>query len=371
VQAILQDVLGEGGLIEDPAVHYYVPGVPLAKPDLVREIRQLGLRSVSSVFAALAGGREDAASKPGLASLLKTIWAGEYEDERDARFINDRVHANIQKDGTFSVVPRIYGGVTTPDELRRIADVAERHQARMIKITGGQRIDLLGIPKARLPQVWRELGMPSGHAYTKAFRTCKTCVGSDFCRYGVGDSTALGIAIERRFQGIESPHKMKLATAGCPRNCSEATTKDLGAVAIEGGRWELYVGGAAGSRVRKGDLLCVVEAHEEVLRLMGRFMQYYRENGKYLERSYDFVERIGIEKVRAVVVQDEEGIAARLDAAMEAAVDAYADPWGEANDPVHPLQFAQVLVHRRAPGQVDGRNGTEGSAEQVVAGEVQ
>jgi nitrite reductase (NADH) large subunit len=370
VQAILQDVLGEGGLIEDPAVHYYVPGVPLAKPELVREIRQLGLRSVSSVFAALAGGREDAASKPGLASLLKTIWAAEYEDERDARFINDRVHANIQKDGTFSVVPRIYGGVTTPDELRRIADVAERHQARMIKITGGQRIDLLGIPKARLPQVWRELGMPSGHAYTKAFRTCKTCVGSDFCRYGVGDSTALGIAIERRFQGIESPHKMKLATAGCPRNCSEATTKDLGAVAIEGGRWELYVGGAAGSRVRKGDLLCVVDEHEEVLRLMGRFMQYYRENGKYLERSYDFVERIGIEKVRAVVVQDEEGIAARLDSAMEAAVDAYADPWGEANDPVHPLQFAQVLVHPRAPGQVGGRDGREVLAEQAVAGEV-
>ncbi len=371
VQAILEDVLGEGGLIEDPAVHYYVPGVPLAKPELVREIRRLGLRSVSSVFAALAGGREDAASKPGLASLLKTIWAAEYEDERDARFINDRVHANIQKDGTFSVVPRIYGGVTTPDELRRIADVAERHQARMIKITGGQRIDLLGIPKARLPQVWRELGMPSGHAYTKAFRTCKTCVGSDFCRYGVGDSTALGIAIERRFQGIESPHKMKLATAGCPRNCSEATTKDLGAVAIEGGRWELYVGGAAGSRVRKGDLLCVVEAHEEVLRLMGRFMQYYRENGKYLERTYDFVERIGIEKVRAVVVQDEEGIAARLDAAMEAAVDAYADPWGEANDPVHPLQFAQVVVHPRASGQGDGRDGREAPAEQAAWGEVQ
>jgi nitrite reductase (NADH) large subunit len=344
VQAILENALGEGGLFEDPAVHYYVSGVPLAKPDLVREVRRLGLRSVSSVFAALAGGREDAASKPGLASLLKTIWGAAYEDERDARFINDRVHANIQKDGTFSVVPRIYGGVTTPAELRRIADVAERHQARMIKITGGQRIDLLGIPKAKLPEVWRDLGMPSGHAYTKAFRTCKTCVGTDFCRYGVGDSTALGIAIERRFQGIESPHKMKLATAGCPRNCSEATTKDLGAVAVEGGRWELYVGGAAGSRVRKGDLLCTVDSREDVLRMMGRFMQYYRENAKYMERTYDFVERVGIERIRAVVVRDEEGIARRLDADIEAAVAAYADPWREAEEPAHPHQFAEVLL---------------------------
>ncbi len=344
VQAIVECVLGDGGMVEDQSVHYYVPGVPLSKSDLVRSIRALGLRSVSSVFAALAAGKEDAASKAGLASLLKTLWGKDYEDERDARFINDRVHANIQKDGTFSVVPRIYGGVTTAADLRRIADVAERHHARMIKITGGQRIDLLGIPKEDLPAVWRELGMPSGHAYTKAFRTCKTCVGTDFCRYGVGDSTSLGIAIERRFQGVESPGKMKLATAGCPRNCSEATTKDVGAIAIEGGRWELYVGGAAGSRVRKGDLLCVAESHDEVLRLTGRFMQYYRERAKYLERTYDFVERVGIEKLRAVVVRDEEGLAAKLDAEMQASVDAYVDPWEEAVSPVHPEQFTEVVT---------------------------
>ncbi len=343
VQALLDGTLGEGGAVEDPSIHYYVPGVALAKPDLIRAVRTLGLRSVSAVFAALADGKEDPASKPGLASLLKTVWGADYQDERDARFINDRVHANIQRDGTFSVIPRIYGGVTTPAELRRIADAAERHQAKMVKITGGQRIDLLGIPKERLPEVWRDLGMPSGHAYTKAFRTCKTCVGSDFCRYGVGDSTALGVAIERRFQGVESPHKMKLAAAGCPRNCSEATTKDLGAVAVEGGRWEIYVGGAAGSRVRKGDLLCVVEAHDEVLRLMGRFMQYYREHARYLERTYDFVERIGIEKLRAVLVRDEEGLAARLDAEIQGAVDAYQDPWEEAFRPVHPEQFSRAL----------------------------
>ena len=140
--------------------------------------------------------------------------------------------------------------------------------------------------------------MPSGHAYTKAFRTCKSCVGTDFCRYGVGDSIALAQKIERRFQGVESPHKMKLATAGCPRNCSEAYVKDLGAVAIEGGKWEIYIGGAAGGSVRKGDLLCTVDTHDDVLLYMGRFMQYYREHGKYLERSYGFVERVGIETLR-------------------------------------------------------------------------
>ncbi|WP_376795980.1 nitrite reductase large subunit NirB [Thermogemmatispora sp.] len=334
----------EGEVAEDPSVHYYVPAIPLTKPELVRVIKERGLRSVSAVFRELANGQEDPASKAGLASLLKTIWGKDYEDERDARFINDRVHANIQKDGTFSVVPRIYGGVTTPEQLRRIADVAEKYRVPLVKITGGQRIDLVGVRKEQLPAIWKDLGMPSGHAYTKAFRTCKTCLGSDFCRYGLGDSTALGIKIEKRYQGIEMPHKVKLATAGCPRNCSEATTKDLGAVAIEGGRWEIYVGGAAGSRVRKGDLLCTVDTHEEVLLYMGRFMQYYRENAKYQERSYDFVERVGIEHLRRVLVEDAEGIGERLDREIQAAVEAYVDPWQrEAEAPVTPTQFSQVL----------------------------
>jgi nitrite reductase (NADH) large subunit len=342
VATILEAVAGDA-VAEDPSLHYYVPGVPLAKPELVTAIRERGLRGVSSVFAALAGGKEDAASKPGLASLLKTMWGAEYDDERDARFINDRVHANVQKDGTFSVVPRIYGGVTSAAQLRKIADVAEKHAVPMVKITGGQRIDLLGIPKEKLPEVWRDLGMPSGHAYAKTFRTCKTCVGSEFCRYGVGDSTGLGIAIEKRFQGLESPAKLKLATAGCPRNCSEATTKDVGAIAVEGGRWEIMVGGAGGSRVRRGDLLCTVESHDDVLRMMGRFMQYYRENARYLERTYDFVERMGIDEVRRIVVEDGDGIGARLDAAMQAAIDAYVDPWREGESPATPNQFASSL----------------------------
>ncbi|MET8154879.1 nitrite reductase large subunit NirB [Sphaerisporangium sp. NPDC005289] len=329
---------------EDPSAGWYVPGVPLAKQELMAEIRARGLRSVSAVFAELApAGKEDAKSKMGLASLLRTMWAGEYVDERDARFINDRVHANIQKDGTFSVVPQMKGGCTTPDQLRRIADVADKYQVPLVKVTGGQRIDLLGIRKEDLPAVWADLGMPSGHAYGKSFRTVKTCVGLDFCRYGLGDSTALGIALETRFQGLEAPAKMKLAVTGCPRNCAEAYVKDLGVVAVEGGRWEIYVGGAAGAHIRKGDLLATVGTAEEVITLTGRFLQYYRENANWLERTYAFVPRVGIERIREVVVDDADGIAAGLDQAVQASVDAYRDPWQEGGEPVTPGQFRPAL----------------------------
>ncbi len=338
VAQLIESYAGAVGF--DPSEHYYVPGVPLEKSQLVAEIKNRALKSVSAVFHELADGKEDPGSKVGLASLLKTLWPGEYDDERDARFINDRVHANIQKDGTFSVIPRIYGGITSAAELMRIAEVAVKYNVPMVKFTGGQRLDLLGIKKEDLPGVWKDLGIPSGHAYTKAFRTCKSCVGTDFCRYGVGDSIKLAQQIERRFQGVESPHKMKLATAGCPRNCSEAYVKDLGAVAIEGGLWEIYVGGAAGGTIRKGDLLITVKTHEEVLLYMGRFMQYYREHGKYLERTYHFLERVGIDNVRKIVVEDSLGIAERLDADIQKAVDAYVDPWKEAELPAYPGQFS-------------------------------
>ncbi|MEV6849682.1 nitrite reductase large subunit NirB [Actinoplanes sp. NPDC051411] len=331
-----------GALDEDPAASYYVPGVPLPKPELMAAVRRLGLKSVSAVFGAL-GGEEDAKSKMGLASLLKMMWGDEYVDERDARFINDRVHGNIQRDGTFSVVPQMKGGVTTPAQLKRIAEVAERYDVPMVKLTGGQRIDLLGVPKEKLPDIWADLDMPSGYAYAKSFRTVKTCVGSDFCRFGVGDSTALGIALEERYQGIEGPGKMKLAVTGCPRNCAEAYVKDLGVVAIDGGRWEIYVGGAAGAHVRKGDLLATVDSADEVIVLAGRFLQYYRENGNWLERTYSFVPRVGIDRVRAVVVDDDDGIAAALDAAMDASVAAYRDPWRERERESTPGQFRTSL----------------------------
>jgi nitrite reductase (NADH) large subunit len=328
---------------EDPSVHYYVPGVPLTKPELIRAIRQHNLKSVSAVFDLLAGGKEDAASKPGLASLLKTIWHSEYQNEKDARFINERVHANIQKDGTFSVVPQIPGGVTSPAQLRRIADVAQNYHVPLVKLTGGQRIDLLGVRKEDLPKVWEDLGMASGYAYGKSYRTCKSCVGSDFCRFGLGDSIDLALKIEAEFQGFDSPHKMKLATAGCPRNCSEAMVKDLGAVAVEGGKWEIYIGGAAGSSVRKGDVLCTVSGHEEVLKYMGRFIQYYRENAKYLERTHAFVQRLGIDKIRAVIMEDSEGIAERLDREIADSKAAYKDPWKEIYSTPAAKEFEPLL----------------------------
>ncbi|WP_229069962.1 nitrite reductase large subunit NirB [Actinoplanes sp. DH11] len=343
VQRIVEWAAG-GEVEEDPAASWYVPGVPMPKPELMAAIRKYELKSVSSVFDKLVpGGEHDAKSKMGLASLLKMMWADEYVDERDARFINDRVHGNIQRDGTFSVVPQMKGGVTSPAQLRKIADVAEKYDVPMVKLTGGQRIDLLGVPKEKLPAIWADLDMPSGYAYAKSFRTVKTCVGSDFCRFGVGDSTALGIALEERYQGLEGPGKMKLAVTGCPRNCAEAYCKDLGVVAIDGGKWEIYVGGAAGAHIRKGDLLTTVGTAEEVIRLTGRFLQYYRENANWLERTYTFVPRIGIDRIREIVVDDADGVAADLDAAVEEAVQAYKDPWKERAEPATPGQFRTSL----------------------------
>ncbi|MGE2730438.1 nitrite reductase large subunit NirB [Mycolicibacterium vaccae] len=334
----------DGAVTEDPSASWYVPGVPYDKATLMRHIRDLELHSVSSVFAALApDGKEDAGSKMALASLLDMMWADEFVDERDARFINDRVHANIQRDGTFSVVPQMKGGVTDAAQLRRIADVAEKYEIPMIKLTGGQRIDLLGVRKEDLPAVWADLDMPSGYAYGKSFRTVKTCVGSDFCRFGVGDSTALGIAIEERFKGLASPGKMKLAVTGCPRNCAEALCKDLGVVAVDGGRWEIYVGGAAGAHIRKGDLLATVDSAEEVMTLTGRFLQYYRESADWLERTYKWVPRMGIEHIRSVVVDDAEGLAAGLDERMQKSVDAYRDPWQDGREPASVGQFRPAL----------------------------
>ncbi|ROP43351.1 nitrite reductase large subunit NirB [Pseudokineococcus lusitanus] len=358
----LVELAADGALTEDPSVHWYVPGVPLRKDELVREIRERRLLSVSAVFAALApGGEPDAKSSMGLTSLLRTLWPEDFEDERGGRFVNDRVHANIQRDGTFSVVPQMKGGVTTADELRRIADVADKYDVGMIKVTGGQRIDLLGVRKEDLPKVWEDLGMPSGYAYGKSMRTVKTCVGSDFCRFGLDDSTQLGIDLETRFQGLETPAKLKMAVVGCPRNCAEAYVKDVGVVAVGKGRWEVYVGGAAGASVRKGDLLATVGSAEEVITVVGRFVQLYREWGNWLERTYDFVPRMGLDRLQKVLLEDAGGLVAGLDADLEQAVAAYRDPWQEGREPVTPGQFRTALplvplplVPRRAAGAPGG-----------------
>jgi nitrite reductase (NADH) large subunit len=339
IKSLIEAVNGE--VKADPSESWYVPAVPMDKPTLVAEVKRRELKSVSAVLRELATG-EDEKSKNGLASMLASIWGKEYIDERDARYINDRVHANIQNDGTFSVIPRMYGGVTSADDLIKIGEVAKKYNVRMVKVTGGQRIDLLGIKKDDLPRVWADLGMPSGYAYTKALRTVKTCVGSEFCRYGTNDSTALGIALEKKYQGFEFPAKVKLGVSGCPRNCAESTVKDVGVVATEGGEWEVLVGGAAGAHVRKTDVLCRVKTQEEAIQVIGRFLIYYRDNAKWIERTYDFVPRIGIEKLREIIVNDSLGLNAGLDAEVEKTMAAYVDPWLERDKPVYAGQFDDV-----------------------------
>jgi nitrite reductase (NADH) large subunit len=326
-----------GGLSDEPA--YLCPCRKQTREQLAARIREDGLESVSDVAAACGTGRECGVCKPGLAYLVSEIWANSHREERDARFINDRVHANIQRDGTFSVVPRMYGGVTTPDELRRIADVADKYEVPLVKVTGGQRLDLLGVRKQDLPEIWRELGMRSGHAYSKAVRTVKTCVGTDFCRYGIGDSIRLGVEMEKLWEGLHTPHKVKSGVSGCPRNCAEATVKDIGCVAVEGG-WQVRAGGAAGGNVREGDIIATVETRAEALRVATTFLQYYRENAEYKERTYDFIPRIGLEKVREVVLGAQTGAALRE--RLRIAKAATRDPWLERDDPYHPRQFSDL-----------------------------
>jgi len=312
--------------------------VPFAQENLREILRSQRLRSVQEVLDIYGDGRGCEICKPALSYMLDMLWCGDHDEDRSARFINDRVHANIQKDGSFSVIPRIRGGVTTPDELRRIADVADKYRVRMVKITGGQRIDLLGIRKEDLPNVWADLGMPSGQAYTKGVRMVKTCVGTDFCRFGTQDSTAAGIEMERRFEQLFTPHKVKMAAVGCPRNCAEATVKDIGLIGIDGG-WQVVVGGAAGKSVRRADLLITVETTDAALDAAELFFQYYREHANYLERTYDFVERAGIDKVRKETVYAPDPVKAGLRDRLRKSKGRARDAWQEGHAPVHPTQF--------------------------------
>jgi nitrite reductase (NADH) large subunit len=314
--------------------------VPFSYERLREIVRGQQLKSVQEVLNVYGNRKGCEVCKPALSYMLDMLWCGEHDEDRSARFINDRVHANIQKDGTFSVVPRMRGGVTTPAELRRIADVAEKYNVRMVKVTGSQRIDLLGVKKADLPKVWADLGMPSGQAYTKGVRMVKTCVGTEFCRFGVQDSTRAGIELETRLENLFTPHKVKMGAVGCPRNCAEATVKDIGMIGQEGS-WQV-VGGAAGKSVRKADLLITVESTREALEACELFFQYYRENGNYLERTYDFVERLGIETIRKETVYapaaEKQNLLERLQRSKAISKDA----WLERETPFHPTQFVQI-----------------------------
>ncbi|MEK5139459.1 nitrite reductase large subunit NirB [Priestia sp. FSL W8-0001] len=300
----------------------------LSRDEVVEEIRAKGLSHTREVMNVLGWSNEEGCSKcrPALNYYLGMVNPTGYVDERESRFVNERMHANIQKDGTYSVVPRMYGGVTNADDLRRIADVVDKYNIPLVKVTGGQRLDLFGVKKEDLPLVWEELDMPSGYAYGKSLRTVKTCVGEQFCRFGTQDSMGVGIALEKKFEGLWTPHKVKMAVSACPRSCAESGFKDIGFIGIEGG-WEIYVGGNGGTHLRGGDLLYKVKTDEELMEITGAYLQYYRETANYLERTSAWIERIGIKNVQAILDNVEER--KKLNLRIDEALSTYRDPWKE------------------------------------------
>ncbi|KJU80321.1 nitrite reductase [Ectopseudomonas oleovorans] len=294
-----------------------------------KAIREQHLTSMAQTMAFLNWSTPNgcATCRPALNYYLISTWPGEAKDDPQSRLINERAHANIQKDGTYSVVPRMWGGVTNPSELRRIADVADKYNVPMVKVTGGQRIDLLGIKKDDLPAVWKDLDMPSGHAYGKSIRTVKTCVGSEFCRFGTQNSTQLGIDLEHDLFNMWSPHKVKLAVSGCPRNCSEAGIKDVGIIGVDSG-FEMYIGGNGGIKTEVAEFFVKVKTAEEVREYNAAFLQLYREEAFYLERTVHYLQRVGMEHIKKAVLEDEanrKALAARLHYALSFEQ----DPWKE------------------------------------------
>ncbi|TAK09145.1 MAG: NAD(P)/FAD-dependent oxidoreductase [Rhizorhabdus sp.] len=301
--------------------------------DVRREIVAQHMRSIPEVMQKLHWTTPDGCSscRPALNYYLLCALPGDYVDDQQSRFVNERLHANIQKDGTYSVVPRMWGGLTNPRELRAIADVVEKYNAPMVKVTGGQRLDIFGIRKDDLPAVWADLnaaGMVSGHAYGKALRTVKTCVGSEWCRFGTQDSTGLGVRTEKMTWGSWMPHKFKIAVSGCPRNCAEATIKDFGIVCVDSG-YELHVGGNGGIKVRATDFLCKVSTEQQALDYCGAFIQLYREEAWYLERTAPWIERVGIEHIRRRIVDDEVGREALTSRFLYSQSFSQEDPWAE------------------------------------------
>ncbi|MCP1471615.1 nitrite reductase (NADH) large subunit [Sphingobium sp. OAS761] len=301
--------------------------------DVRAAILEKALKEIPAVMQALSWNTPDGCSscRPALNYYLLCAWPAEHQEDPQSRFVNERMHANIQKDGTYSVVPRMWGGLTNPRELRAIADVVEKYDAPMVKVTGGQRLDIFGIKKEDLPAVWADLnaaGMVSGHAYGKALRTVKTCVGSDWCRFGTQDSTGLGVQIEKMTWGSWMPHKFKIAVSGCPRNCAEATIKDFGVVCVDSG-YELHIGGNGGIHLRGTDILCKVATEQEALDYCAAFIQLYREEARYLDRTAPWVERVGLDYVKRRIVEDNVGREALRARFLHAQTYLQVDPWAE------------------------------------------
>ena len=331
VEQVLKLTLGDGFKAHEgpkPVCKCTHHGHAIVRSRIVSE----QLKSIPAVMQALEWTTPDGCSscRPALNYYLICAWPGEYRDDKQSRFINERVHANIQKDGTYSVVPRMWGGVTSADELRAIADVVEKFDIPTVKVTGGQRIDLLGVKKDDLPKVWSDLnaaGMVSGHAYAKGLRTVKTCVGSEWCRFGTQDSTGLGVRLEKFMWGSWSPAKVKLGVSGCPRNCAEATCKDIGVICVDSG-YEIHIGGAAGLHIKGTELLTKVASENEAVWAICAVMQLYREEGFYLERIYKWMDRVGLDVIRAKI-EDPERRRALYDRFAFSQRFFRIDPWAE------------------------------------------
>ncbi|KAA2315538.1 NAD(P)/FAD-dependent oxidoreductase [Pseudooceanicola sediminis] len=332
VEQVLSVTLGDDFV--RPAAQPVCKCTDLTHEDVRRLIKSQELKSQPAVWQELGWKTPNGCHvcRPAINYYLLADWPLEYQDDLQSRFVNERNHANIQKDGTYSVMPRMWGGITTPDELRAIADAADKFKVPTVKVTGGQRIDLLGVKKEDLTDIWYDLnqaGMVSGHAYSKGLRTVKTCVGTDHCRFGTQDSTGLGIKLEKKLWGSWTPHKVKLGVSGCPRNCAEATCKDVGIICVDSG-YQVSVAGAAGMDVKETERLHDARTEEEAIEWVAAFVQLYRENGKYLDRAYKWVAKVSLDWVKETLSDD--ATRAALNERFEISQSVYRkDPWADHN----------------------------------------
>ncbi|MDA9207518.1 nitrite reductase large subunit NirB [Octadecabacter sp.] len=331
VEQVLQVTLGDD--FKMPVAQPICGCTDHTHEDVRRLIKSMPLQSQEAVWQELGWKTRNGCHicRPAINYYLLSDWPIEYKDDPQSRFVNERKHANIQKDGTYSVVPRMWGGITTPSELRAIADAADKYNVPTVKVTGGQRIDLLGVKGADLPDIWFDLnnaGMVSGYAYSKGLRTVKTCVGTDHCRFGTQDSTGLGIKLEKELHGAWTPHKLKLAVSGCPRNCAESTCKDIGIICVDSG-YQISIGGAAGMDLKETEALCTVPTEEEAMQVVKAVTQCYREGGKYLDRLYKWLGKVGLDWVKEQVVDDLDNRVALVERFELSQTIYNHDPWAD------------------------------------------
>ncbi|RIP37338.1 NAD(P)/FAD-dependent oxidoreductase [Staphylococcus gallinarum] len=325
INELLQHTLGDDFVASKPTG--ICACTDLTRNQIVMQIRAKSLKTSKEVRHVLQFKDKGGCPKcrPAINYYLNMIYPQDHEDEKASRFANERYHANIQNDGTFSVIPQMRGGVTDADQLIQLGTVAKKYNIPLVKVTGSQRIGLYGVKKELLPQVWDDLGMRSASAYGKKTRSVKSCVGQKFCRFGTQDTTKLAIRLERTFEYIDTPHKFKMGVSGCPRSCVESGVKDFGVIGVENG-FQIYIGGNGGTEVTVGQYLTTVETEDEVVKLCGALMQYYRETGIYAERTAPWLERLGFERVKDIILNEtqQNQLFQRI---MEAKAVAQVEPW--------------------------------------------